>query len=149
MKVLVTQSCLTLCNPQICMKPARLLCPCNSPGKITGVGSHSLLQETFLTLGSNPGVLHCRQFPSGSHGKESACQGRRLGFDPWVWKISWKREWLPTPLFLSGEFHGQRSLKGYSPQGCKKAGHDLATKQQSTGSTLYFPHNNSNLLSLF
>ena len=30
--------------------------------------------------------------------------------DPWVGKIPWRREWLPTPVFLPGEFHGQRSL---------------------------------------
>ena len=30
-------------------------------------------------------------------------------------KIPWRREWLPTPVFLPGEFHGQRSLVGYSP----------------------------------
>ena len=42
------------------------------------------------------------------------------GFDPWVGKIPWRREWLPTPVLLPGEFHGQRSLKGYSPQGCKE-----------------------------
>ena len=42
---------------------------------------------------------------------ESIClQCRRLGFNSWVWKISWKREWQPTPVFLPGEFHGQRSL---------------------------------------
>ena len=34
-------------------------------------------------------------------------------FDPWVRKIPWKREWLPTPVFLPGDFHGQRSLVGY------------------------------------
>ena len=34
-----------------------------------------------------------------------------------VEKIPWRREWLPTPVLLSGEFHGQRSLVGYSPQG--------------------------------
>ena len=32
---------------------------------------------------------------------------------PWVRKIPWRREWLPTPVFLPGEFHGQRSLAGY------------------------------------
>ena len=36
-------------------------------------------------------------------------------FDPWVGKIPWRRKWLPTPAFLPGEFHGQRSLAGYSP----------------------------------
>ena len=41
-------------------------------------------------------------------------------FDPWVGKISWRREGQPTPVFLPGEFHGQRSLVGYSPWGHKK-----------------------------
>ena len=41
--------------------PASLLCPWNSPGKNTGMGSHSFLQEIFLIQGSNPGLLHCRQ----------------------------------------------------------------------------------------
>ena len=41
--------------------PARLLCPWNTPGKNTGVGSHSLLQGIFPSQGSNPGLPHCRQ----------------------------------------------------------------------------------------
>ena len=36
-----------------------------------------------------------------------------------VVKIPWRREWLPTPVFLPGESHGQRSLAGYSPWGLK------------------------------
>ena len=32
---------------------------------------------------------------------------------PWVRKIPWRRAWLPTPVFLPGEFHGQKSLTGY------------------------------------
>ena len=32
------------------------------------------------------------------------------------WKDPWRREWQPTPIFLPGEFHGQRSLAGYSPE---------------------------------
>ena len=51
-------------------------------------------------------------------GKESPCQwrkSRRHGFEPWVRKISWSRKWQPTPVFLPGESHGQRSLVGYSP----------------------------------
>ena len=43
------------------LQPARLLCPWDSPGKNTGVGCHFLLQENFLTQGSNPGLLHCWQ----------------------------------------------------------------------------------------
>ena len=50
-------------------------------------------------------------------GKESACQCRRPRFDPWVRKICCRREWLPTPVFLLGKSHGQRSLAGYSPWG--------------------------------
>ena len=37
-------------------------------------------------------------------------------------RISWRREWLPTALFLPGEFHGQKSLEGYSPGGHKQFG---------------------------
>ena len=39
---------------------------------------------------------------------------RRHGFDPWVRKIPWRRVWEPTPVFLPGESHGQRSLVGYT-----------------------------------
>ena len=46
-------------------------------------------------------------------------QCKRPMFDPWVRKIPWKREWLSTPVFLSGESHGQRSLAGHSPGGHK------------------------------
>ena len=45
----------------------------------------------------------------------------RPRFDPWVRKSTWRREWLPTPVFLPGEFHGQRNLVGYSPWGCKES----------------------------
>ena len=37
-----------------------------------------------------------------------------------------------TPVFLPGKFHGQRSLVGFSPWGCKNVGHDLVTKEQLT-----------------
>ena len=39
---------------------------------------------------------------------------RDRGFDPWVRKIPWRRKWQPTPVFLPGKFHGQKSLAGYS-----------------------------------
>ena len=45
---------------------------------------------------------------------------RRYGFDPWVRKIPWSRKWQPTQVFFSGKSHGQRSLEGYSPWGCKQ-----------------------------
>ena len=51
-------------------------------------------------------------FPGGATVKKSPCQCRRLckrpGFDPWVGKNPWRREWPSTPVFLPGEFHGQR-----------------------------------------
>ena len=51
--------------------------------------------------------------------KKISLQCRRPRFDPWVGKIPWRREWRPTPGFLPGESHGQRSLAGYSPWGCR------------------------------
>ena len=49
--------------------------------------------------------------------------------DPWVGKISWRRKWQPTPIFLPRESHGQRSLVGYSPWGHKESD---TTEQLST-----------------
>ena len=52
-------------------------------------------------------------FPGGASDKDSTCQCsqcKRLGFDPWVGKIPKRRKWQPTPAFLPGKFHGQRSL---------------------------------------
>ena len=63
-------------------------------------------------------------FPGGASGKEPTCQCRgckKCGFDPCVGKIPWRRDWQSTPVFLSGESHGQRSLAGYSPKGCKES----------------------------
>ena len=59
-KVLVAQSSPTLWDPMDC-SPFRLLCLWDSPGKNTGVGSHSLLQEISPTQRSNPGLPHVRQ----------------------------------------------------------------------------------------
>ena len=50
--------------------------------------------------------------PRWLSGRESACQCRGHGFDPWVGKIPWRRAWQPTPVFLPGESHGQGSLEG-------------------------------------
>ena len=60
------------------------------------------------------------RFPGGTSGKEPACQCRRhkrWGFSSWVGEIPWRRAWQPTPVFLPGESHGQRSLVSYSPWG--------------------------------
>jgi len=52
--------------------------------------------------------------------KKSAWHCRRCGFDHWVGKIPWRRAWQPIPVFLPGKSHGQRSLVGYGPLGCKE-----------------------------
>ena len=45
---------------------------------------------------------------------------KRGEFDHRVRKILWRRAWQPTPVLLPGEYHGQRNLAGYSPQGHKE-----------------------------
>ena len=44
---------------------------------------------------------------------KNSCLFRRRWFNPWVGKIPWRRTWQPTPVFLLGESHGQRSLVGW------------------------------------
>ena len=75
-------------------------------------------------------------FPSGSVVKQSACQYRRLrvcSFDTWVRKIPWRRTWQPTPVFLPGKSHGQRSLVDYTPWGRK----ELDTAEHACNLSLY------------
>ena len=63
--------------------------------------------------------------------KHLSTMQEKPGFDPWVGKIPWRRKWQSTPVFLSAKFHGQKSLVGYNPWGCKKVEHDLATTDQT------------------
>ena len=73
--------------------------------------------------------------PGWHSDKESAWQCRRhkrRGFDPWMGKIPWSRKWTATPVFLPGKLHGQSSLTGYSPWGCKESdmtGHTCMQKK--------------------
>ena len=63
-------------------------------------------------------MSQCWGFPGGASGKERTCQFRKhksRGFDPWIKKIPRRRAWQPTPGFLPGESHGQKSLTAYSP----------------------------------
>ena len=69
-------------------------------------------QESWIWLsGTSQVALVVKNLPANA-GNE------RRRFDPWVRRIPW-RAWQPTLVFLPGESHGQRSLAGYSPQGCK------------------------------
>ena len=60
--------------------------------------------------------------------------------ETWVQKIPWQRAWQPTAVFLPGEFHGQRSLAGYSPWGCKESG---MTEQLSTPLSMFIDSSQS------
>ena len=61
--------------------------------------------------------------------KKIHLQCKRWRLNTWVRKIPWRRKWQPTPAFLPGKSHGQKSLAGL---GCRRVRHDLATKQQTT-----------------
>ena len=75
-----------------------------------------------------------RGFPGGSYGKKNlSVDAGDTGSILRVGKIPWRKEWLPTPAFLPGEFHKQINLVGYSPLGCKEL--DMTEKL-----TLSFSH---------
>ena len=61
-----------------------------------------------LNLGAPRVVLVVKSLPANAG-------EMRHGFDPWVRMIPWRRAWQPTPVFLPGESHGQRSLADYNP----------------------------------
>ena len=88
---------------------------------IPGPG-RSDLPGVFLVNWVSPGVFPALGFPGGSVVKnlpavQEIC--RRYAFHPWVRKITWRRKWPPTPVFLPRECHGQRRLEGYRPWGHK------------------------------
>ena len=66
------------------------------------------------------GIPRAASFPGDSSSEEPACQCRRHK-RPWIAKILWRKAQQPTPVFLPGESHGQRSLASYDPQGHKKS----------------------------
>ena len=106
------------------------LYPCNFQGKFHH--GKSLIPLEGRNEENSRAFKRRHTHPGGLNGKESACQCRRCGFDPWVREILWRREWLPTPVFLPGKSHGQRSLVGYSPWGCRRVRHNLVTTLPTT-----------------
>ena len=66
--------------------------------------------------------------------KKSVCNAGDMGLIPGLGRYPGKGngKWQPTPIFLPGKSHGQRSLVGYSPWGYKRSGHDLVTKQKQS-----------------
>ena len=103
-------------------------------GWATNTHTHTVINSSMKALGRQrfkQGTKTWYEFPWWLSDKESACQCRRLGFNPWVRKIPWRRAWQPTPVFLPGESHGQRSLGvgGLQSIGSQRGGHhwsDLA-----------------------
>ena len=107
-----------------------------SPSPLSGEQEMKILSfSSWLDL-SGPALL---QEPTQSHrnktkdaphtlnrlpwwlsGKEPVCQCWSTRFNLWVGKSPWRRKWQPTPVFLPGEFHGQKSLVCYSPWGRKE-----------------------------
>ena len=69
------------------------------------------------------GIVVKHGLPRWLRQKRICLQCRRPGLDPWAGKIPWRREWLPTPVFLPGEPHGQRCLPG--PWGHKESDKNL------------------------
>ena len=87
--------------------------------------------EVLTETGANPWwtyfILKFREvFPGGTLIKSLPANAG----DTWIGKIPWKRKWQPTPVFLPGKSHGQRSLEGYSPQGHKSIRHNITIYYQ-------------------
>ena len=82
--------------------------------------------------------LHIFRLPCWPRQQRIFLQCRRPRFSPWVWKIPWRREWPPTPVFLPEEFRGQRSLPGYSPCGRKES--DMTEQLTHTSSSEISPN---------
>ena len=84
----------------------------------SGEGRVRIMDNTFWAFAR---CQACSGLPWWLRGWSVCLQCGRPGFDPWVGKIPWRRIWHPTPVFLPGDSHGQRSLAGYSPWGCKES----------------------------
>ena len=106
------QSRPTLCNPMDC-SPPELLCPWNSPGQNTGVGSLSLLQGIFPTQGSNPGLPHCRRilYQLSHKGSPRILEWVTYPFLQWI---------FPTQELNRGLLHYRWILYQLSYQGSPK-----------------------------
>ena len=82
---------------------------------------HFLLQVVSFHPSAASSIVTSSDRPWWLSWQRIRLQCGRPGFDPWVGKIPWRRERLPTPAFWPGETHEQRSLAGYSPRGHKES----------------------------
>ena len=92
------------------------------------VGKRSLLSLTSsIKIKTKPNTLPYRSLglPWWLSGKKSTCNvgdaGSTHQLDPWVWKIPGRRNWQPTPIFLPGKSHGQRSLDRLQSMGSQES----------------------------
>ena len=106
------------------------LAACGDRSSPTGDGTHASSGGSVASSPPGPSGK-CLLFVStkGPAGLPLRLQCGRPGLHPWVGKIPWRRAWKPTPIFLPGESHGQRSLVGCSPWGPKQPD---TTQQLST-----------------
>ena len=89
-----------------------------------------LIKDWAIFSKIKSGQMNSWGSPGGVSGKEPAwwCRSHKgCRFNPWVWKILWRRTWRHSPVFLAGESHAQRSLVGYSPWGRKESDTTEAT----------------------
>ena len=85
------------------------------------VCSDSTWQNFLSTCSPVPGLQNCLLYQVALVVRTQCGSHKRRGFNPWVGRIPWSREWEPTPVFLPAESQGQRSLVGYSPRGRKES----------------------------
>ena len=100
--------------------------PGEAPGLWGGLGAQKWSGESILLINSvgraSQVALVVKNPPP------NARRPKRGGFDPWVRKKAWRRKRQPTPVFLAGKSHGQRSLEGYSQSmGSQRVGYNWAT----------------------
>ena len=107
---LYSQCCQSLLNKTVKNKSCNLE---KKKKRFLGIESLSISQSAFNTYYHLLWQSH----------KESTCQckrHKRLDLIPEWGRFPWSKKWQPTPVFLPGKFHGQRSLVGYSPWGHKE-----------------------------
>ena len=74
------------------------------------IGAQNVGKERATVLPEQDTGLKAKWASPVAQMVKNCLQCGRSRFDPWVGKIPWRKAWLPTPVFLPGEFHGQRSL---------------------------------------
>ena len=95
------------------------------PGGLPSMGSH-IVGHDWSDLAAAAAAYSLLGFLRWLSGKESVKQ--EMWVRPCVGADPRRRKRQPTPVFLHGQSHGQRSMAGYSPRCCRRVGQDLATK---------------------